>query len=71
MSDVRYLNDLLLKCAEALNPPEQPVPVELMQRIWANLYYDEAEAGNTFQATLNDVTDWLAKHDALPAVNDQ
>lgn len=34
-----------------------------MRRIWANLYFNEAEAGNTFQATLNDVVDWLAKHD--------
>jgi hypothetical protein len=50
---------------------ERPIPVELMQRIWANLYYDEAEAGNTFQATLNDVVDWLAKHDAEFAANER
>lgn len=44
------------------------VPVELMERIWANLFYDEEDAGNTFQKTLNEVVDLLAKHNALPAV---
>lgn len=44
------------------------VQVELMQRIWANLYYDEAEAGFTFQQTLNDVVDWLAQHNAVPVI---
>lgn len=42
------------------------VSVDLMQRVWANLYYDEEDAGNTFQGTLNDVVDWLANRNALP-----
>lgn len=46
---------------------ERPVSVELMQRVWANLYFNEADAGHTFQATLNEVVDWLAEHDALPS----
>ena len=42
------------------------VSVDLMQRIWANLYFNEEDAGNTFQATLNEVVDWLAERDSLP-----
>ena len=71
MDDAQYLTDLLGKCSDALNPTEHTVPIELMQRIWRNLYLDEAEAEHTFQQTLNDVVDWLAKHDALPALPDQ
>lgn len=48
---------------------EHPVTVDLMQRVWANLYYNEDEAGYTFQATINDVVEWLAKHNALPAIH--
>jgi hypothetical protein len=49
--------------------PEHLISIELMQRIWANLFYDEKEAGYTFQSTLTDVVDWLAAHNALPAVH--
>lgn len=47
---------------------DRTVPIDLMQRIWANLYYDEHEAGGTFQSTLNDVVDWLSSRGALPDV---
>lgn len=43
-----------------------PSDIDLMQRVWANLYYNEEEAGNTFQQTLNEVVDWLAARNALP-----
>ncbi|WP_024516974.1 hypothetical protein [Bradyrhizobium sp. Tv2a-2] len=43
------------------------VSVELMQRVWANLYFNEEDAGNTFQQTLNEVVDWLAARNALPS----
>jgi hypothetical protein len=46
---------------------ERSVSIDLMQRVWANLYYDEEEAGNTFQQTLSEVTDWLADQRALPS----
>jgi hypothetical protein len=55
------------------NPLEQvvgSVSIDLMQRIWANLYYSEEEAGSTFQFTLNEVVDWLSARDALPALPD-
>lgn len=42
------------------------VSIDLMQRIWANLYYDEEEAGCTFQSTLDEVVNWLSSRDALP-----
>lgn len=44
-----------------------PVAVELMQRIWDNLYHDRDEFG-TYQQTLNEVVDWLAALDAIPSV---
>lgn len=47
---------------------EHPVTVDLMQRVWANLYYDEEEAGLSFQQTLNDVVDWLGRHNAVPVI---
>lgn len=43
------------------------VSIDLMQRIWANLYFNEEEAGNTFQQTLNEVTDWLVERGVVPA----
>ena len=49
------------------NPTADMVSVELMQRVWANLFYNETEAGNTFQQTLDAVADWLAGNNALPA----
>ena len=48
----------------------QSPDVDLMQRVWANLYYNEEDAGNTFQQTLNEVVDWLAERNALPKVAD-
>jgi hypothetical protein len=46
---------------------EATISIDLMQRIWANLYFDEAEAGGTFQHTLNEVVEWLAARNALPS----
>ncbi|WP_395451153.1 hypothetical protein ACHMW7_16000 [Aminobacter sp. UC22_36] len=40
---------------------EQTVSVDLMQRVWRNLYFNEDEAGYTFQATLNEVVEWLSE----------
>jgi hypothetical protein len=48
----------------------QNVSIDLMQRIWANLYFDEEEAGGTFQHTLDEVVDWLAARAALPPLKD-
>ena len=45
---------------------DRAVSVELMQRVWANLYFDEEGAEFTFQSTLNDVVDWLTKNNAVP-----
>jgi len=61
-----------MKAIEALlSRGHAPSPsVDLMQRVWANLYYNEEDAGNTFQQTLNEVVDWLAAHNALPVVSD-
>lgn len=47
------------------------VSVDLLQRVWANLFYNEEEAGYTFQKTLNEVTDLLATYDALPSADGQ
>lgn len=47
----------------------EPISVELMQRVWRHLYYDDQEAGGTFQHTLDEVVDWLAKHNALDAAD--
>lgn len=55
----------LESCGHAQTPG-----VDLMQRVWANLYYNEEDAGNTFQQTLNEVVDWLAERNALPKVAD-
>lgn len=45
------------------------ISIEMLQRIWANLYYDEDEAGFTFQQTLNEVVDLLAANNALPSID--
>jgi hypothetical protein len=54
---------------EEMSEPQTPAepPIALMQRVWANLYYNEEDAGNTFQQTLNEVVDWLAARNALPS----
>ena len=42
------------------------VSIDFLQRVWANLYYDEDVAGFTFQQTLNEVVEILAAKGALP-----
>lgn len=61
----RVVIDMVRKSSHAQSPG-----VDLMQRVWANLYYNEEDAGNTFQQTLNEVVDWLAERNALPKVAD-
>ena len=62
----RILSNVVTKPVDVAAVREKELEINFMQRVWANLYFDEHDAGYTFQQTLNDVVDWLTLRNALP-----
>jgi hypothetical protein len=62
----RKENEIAMMMADNIRLRRSEVSIDLMRRVWANLYFNEEEAGGTFQQTLSEVVDWLAARNALP-----